>query len=301
MSYLDLIQYGKDAVDDYVAIAEKQLAKMYLEAYRTADQELAAFMGRFGDLPEAQKYNRLAGLKNSIAKEYYRLTGKAIDTATKTGEASYLGAYESSWFGMEKSTGLGLNFGVPPVDAIRASVYSEVSGASFKVRFGKLYQTTTDKVAEAITRGLDTGQGYAKTAREVKDLWTGSYYNAVRVIRTESTRNFQEGNLLVYQRAEDAGIEGAMTWLSAFDGRVRPDHARMNGKSAGKDGYFNTPWGKSTGPGDGPADQVIACRCATYYKLKGFEEDYSPDWSYKEWKQEYGEWVKESPRVRTVS
>jgi SPP1 gp7 family putative phage head morphogenesis protein len=238
---------------------------------------------------------RLENLKAEIAKEYRSLTGKSVTMCGDTSQQSYIGAFEQSWFNMEKSIGSSLTFGIPPVDAIRASVYSEYSGASFPYRFGKLYTSTTDKISEAITRGLATGHGYRKTASEIKQYFDGSYNNALRVIRTESTRNFTEGNNYAYQQAKDQGIEGVETWLATFDGRTRDSHARLNGQEA-KDGYFKIDGDKAIGPGlFSSPENSINCRCSTYFKLSGF--DYSPDWKYKTWKNEFGEWKKQSPVI----
>lgn len=298
-NYLDLLQYGQRATEDYAAIIEKQLAKAWLEAYKQVDADLAIFMARFGDFEEAQKYNRLVGLKSSIAEQFKSLTGKAIDGTADISANSYTTAFQSTWYSLEQTTRLGLDFGVIPVDAIRASVYSQISGADFATRFGKLYTSTVDKVAESITRAMATGQGYAKTAREIKSLWEGSFFNAIRVIRTESTRNFTEGSILAYEKAEQQGIKGTKTWLATRDLRTRPDHARLNGKEADKNGYFHIPPDKGFGPGMfSQPENSINCRCSTYYKLKGFEKDYTPDWTYSQWEREFGDWQKLPPRQR---
>jgi SPP1 gp7 family putative phage head morphogenesis protein len=299
MSYLQLLEYGKDNVDDYVLIAEKQLAKAYLEAYKQVVADLEIFMAKFSDLPEAQKYNRLGNLKSEIADAFRSVTGKSIETCGDTSFESFTGAYESTWFSIEKSTELDLSFGGLNKSVIKASVYSQYSGADFKTRFGKLYTSTVDKVAESITRGLATGQGYAKTAREIKDIFDSSFYNALRVIRTESTRNFTEGSLEAYDRAEKKGIEGVKTWIASFDGRTRDSHARLNGQEADKQGFFKIDGEKALGPGLwGVAAQDINCRCTTYYKLKGYEKDYAPDWKYATWKANFSEWKKKAPVIK---
>lgn len=297
--YLDLLKYGQDSVDDFNAVIEKQLAKAWLDAYKQVDTELAAFMGRFGDLEDAQKYNRLAGLKDSIEDEFRNLTGKAIDSCTATSTNAVTTSFESTWFGMEKSIGADLNFGVLPVDAIRASVFSQISGADFAERFGRLYTGTVDKVADAITRAMSIGQSYAKTAAQIKELWQNSFYQALRVIRTESARNYSEGALMAYQNAEEQGVEGAKTWLATRDGRTRDAHAKLNGVEADKKGYFYIGSDKAKAPAMfSQPENSIACRCSTYYKLKGYEQDYAPDWNYKQWKAEFGDWKKLPPKQR---
>jgi SPP1 gp7 family putative phage head morphogenesis protein len=227
----------------------------------------------------------------SIAKEYKKLTGKAITGTTNTSTNAVTTGYDANWFAMEQVEGR-LAFGNINVDAIRASVYSEYSCANFITRYGNLYQSTVDKVAQAITRGIVTGQGYAKTSMAVKDIFGLSYSDTIRIIRTESQRAFTEGALKSYERAKEQGIEGVVTWLSTFDGRTRPDHARLNGKEADKNGLFHIGSLSADGPGHwGDASQDIQCRCTTYYKLDGVEG--LPNWSYKTWEKKYGKWQKE--------
>ena len=53
-------------------------------------------------------------------------------------------------------------------------------------------------------------------------------------------------------------------WHSTRDGRSRPDHLAMNGKSVGWDESFILPDGtRMSGPHDpnAPASQLISCRC----------------------------------------
>jgi SPP1 gp7 family putative phage head morphogenesis protein len=274
------------------------MAKVYLEAYKQVEKDLAEFLGRFGDIDEAQKYNRLAGLKATIAEQLKGLSKESIKLCTESSEFSFSNAFQSTWFNMEQSIGESLEFGILNLDAIRASVFSEYSGAAFPYRFGKLYTSTVDQVAEAITRGLIQGTGYRETAKQIKDIFEGSFNNAMRVIRTESTRNLTEGDLEAYDRAEKSGIEGVKTWLSTFDGRTRDSHARLNGKEADSKGFFNADGNKTQGPGLwGVASEDIQCRCTTYYKLKGYEKDYAPDWQYETWKKRYGFLKEKSPLV----
>jgi hypothetical protein len=43
------------------------------------------------------------------------------------------------------------------------------------------------------------------------------------------------------------------------------------------------------------------CRCTTYYKLKGYEKDYAPDWKYATWKANFSEWKKKAPAIKPAT
>lgn len=290
-NYIELIEYGKKSLDNYISVVEKQLATQYAGAYKYARSQLDALYEKYGDdmkLAEIKKYNRYDILMADLNKEYKKLTGKAINATTKTSTASVTSGYNTNWFAMEQVAG-SLSFGKLPVDAIRASVYSEYSGANFIKRYGILYQSTVDKVAQSITRGIVTGQGYAKTADQVKDVFGLSYYNTLRIIRTESTRAWTEGSLASYERAAELNIDGAITWLASFDNRTREAHAELNGQQADADGLFHIDGASGEGPGlFGEAGLDINCRCSTYFSIKGADE--TKHWSYSEWSTAFEKW-----------
>jgi SPP1 gp7 family putative phage head morphogenesis protein len=299
MAYLELIEYGKDYVQNFELEVIQQLGRVYTKTYKDLERQIRAFTFEFTDekdkIAEAMKYNRLIKLREEIKREYRKLTRSSIELTKECSTFSYVNGFETNWFNIEKSIGNSIAFGLPPVDAIRASVYSVYSGADFPYRYGRLFTSTTDKIAEAVTRGLAAGLPYKTTAENIKKYFEGSFNDAIRVIRTESTRNFSEGNLYAYDQARKNGIEGVETWLSTFDGRTRDNHAKLNGQEA-NNGLFKIDGLESRGPGLwGIASMDIACRCSTYYKLAG--EDYAPDWKYETWKANLEEWKKESPRM----
>ena len=288
--YNDLIEQGTESIENYLDVVEKQLAKAYADAYRSAVSELATFYadGIPEGIKEAQKYNRLTNLIKKLEVQ----VKQSVQSATAiTGESSYksvLDSFENFWYSYEQAYGQ-VAFGILPVDAIRASVFSEVSGATFVKRYGKLYTSTTQAIAESITRGIALGQSYKKTAEELKGYFNNMLYQSDRVVRTESHRCWVDGANSAYDRADEMGIDGNRVWTTTFDGRTRPSHARMNGVETGKDGLFKTPWGKVEGPGYGPADETINCRCTVYFRLADPELNDEPEWTFNEWQNKYGQ------------
>jgi len=285
--YRDLLEQGTDRIEDYLDVVEKQLAKSYSASYKAIKAQLADFTAT--GLEDANKYNRLKNLLTEMSKEVKKSINYAKALTEDTSANSVLDAFETFWYSYE-NTYEQVAFGILPVDAIRNSVYSQVSGADFATRYGKLYTGTIDKIAETITRGIATGQSYTKTASEMKDLFNNLLWQSDRVVRTESHRCWQDGSTQAYERAKEKGIDGERVWLSTRDGRTRPDHARMNGVAVNKkDGLFHTPWGKVISPGYGPASETINCRCDSYYRIEGTEKNETPNWTWEQWREEFGQ------------
>jgi len=248
-----LLTYGMDAVDADNSIVEKQLAKMYKDSYKIVDQQIKDLYARLGDkmtLPEAQKYKRLEGVQKSIADEYRKLTGKALSLAEDTSAQNFTEAWYRSNWAMDQAIGTALSWGVLPVEAIRKSVYSEYSGLNIIQTFRKNSAADLVRIQSALTRGLATGAGYVKTARGISDAFEKGLWQALRVVRTETGRNFTEGQLKSYQDALDMGINVVKVWSSAHDERTRDAHGYLDGSQADKNGMFRSSNG-GFGPGPG--------------------------------------------------
>ena len=269
--YLALTEKG---VNRDNAMVERRLAKMYRDTYKQVNQEIADLYARLGDkmtLPEAQKYKRLEAIQASLKAQYAKLTGKALNIAIDTSAQNYTEAFERYAWAMDQAVGINLAWSVIPVDAIRASVFSEYSGLNIVKTFKKNMLIELAKLQAALTRGIASGRGYAKTAAELKNLFNNGYNDAIRVVRTEAGRNYTEGELLAYDNARDMGINVRNMWNATRDGRTRNDHGRLDGTFPDENGDFKTPTGgKGPGPGlmQNAADD-INCRCRLTGEIDG--------------------------------
>lgn len=267
------------ATDADNAVVEKQIAKMYKDAYKSVDAEIAklfATLGADSSLLEAQKYNRLRNLKDSIASEYQKMMGKVIALAVDTSAQNFTEAFYGYNWAMDQSVGATLKFGVLPIEAIRASVFSEYSGLSIIKTFLKNKTQELTTIQAALTRGIATGAGYAKTAREIKDKFVRGYNSSLRIVRTESTRNYTEGHNTAYDKAREIGIDVVNVWRATLDGRTRDAHGMLDGVEADKDGNFRSAnGGFGKGPGlMGNASDDINERCRLVGQIKGVPPEY---------------------------
>jgi SPP1 gp7 family putative phage head morphogenesis protein len=260
---------GRKAGYKDLNVVEDRIAELYLESYKAVSVDLKDFMAKGFTEEEVRKYGRLAQLQKGIADEYRKLTGQVIPIAETSSADSYLEAFKHFEYALDTAEGLSVGWGMPAVDAIRASVYSEQSGFDLIKTFRKNADIRVSQLQGAITRGIIQGQGYVKTAREVKDLFGKGLSDAVRVVRTEEGRNWTEGQLASHARAVDMGIKIDKVWVAAMDRRTRPDHGRLDGQKADKDGWFYAGGGRAQGPGlFGIAKQDINCRCATISQVQ---------------------------------
>lgn len=307
-----LLRSRQKAVDADNAVVERRLAEMYREAFADASRQLAELYARLGDkmtLPEAQKYNRLPSLLKEIAKEYQKLTGKSILLAIDTSAQNYSEAFYGYHWAMNQALGIELSWGVMPIEAIRASVFSEYSGLTLIKTFRKNAQQELSAIQSAITRGISTGQGYAKTAESMKGAFNRGFADAQRVIRTEAGRNYTEGHLLAHDQALELGIDVVKVWDATLDGRTRDAHGALDGQEEDAKGNFRSSAG-GYGPGPGMMNNAaddINERCRITDVIRGMSpelrrirgEGVVPYQTFAQWAEPQG-WTRARgwPKVR---
>jgi hypothetical protein len=144
------------------------------------------------------------------------------------------------------------------------------------------------QIRRAINSGLITGDSYASVREKVADIMGISAYKQgdkgakaaiERIVRTEGNRALNAGNYANAREAASQGISIERTWDASLDSRTRPEHARMDGKSAGIDEPFVFPQGWTamfpgtvrTGSYRNDARMNINCRCTVAESANGFK------------------------------
>lgn len=300
-------------VDKINLAIEKRIAQMYRESYQSIRgmiQELFADLGGEVTLAEAHKRARLDNLLTNIAKEYKKLTGKTLDIAIDSSARNFTESFYRYSFSADKAIGLQLQWGVLPVEAIRASVFSEYSGLTIIKTWDKNYVVNLANIQGTLTRGIATGTGYLKTAESIKQAFERGLSDALRVVRTESHRAFSEGHMKAHDKAIELGIDVVKVWRATLDGRTREQHGTMDGQEADKQGNFTAPDGsKGPAPGlMGSAEQDINCRCVAIDELRDYrpttrriDKELGPNVTFREWAEPQG-WTlaKGWPKASTI-
>lgn len=273
----DALKAGHKAILTGSKRAEKLLAARYVDAYNVARERALDLWATLGDpptLPEARKYNRLLTLMDDIKAEYAKVTGYTGRVIAKNSEFAFTEAAYRAQYAIDKATGILISFPKLPAGAIRASVYYADNGAVFSKRLLADKVKLLLKVEQAITQSLVLGESSAKTARKIKDQFENGYKDAIRVVRTETTRCATEGTLQTFRDASDAGVEMRTVWVAALDDRTRDSHADLDGQYADKDGLFYSGGLSAEGPGLwGDPAMDINCRCALAAEIEGLEPE----------------------------
>ncbi len=249
------------------------------------------------------KYDRLTKLLDSVTKQYSsysRKVGKFVGQAGAISMSNnfYRLQYTHKWLVP------GIDFALLPNELLEMSVYGSTEAwKKYRVAAKKIYgngqlympQAGTlsellnknrvkelSSIQQAITQGLLRGQGYNKTAQNIKDIigqfmkkdgqvhTTGAMANAQRIIRTESTRIMNQASIANTEYARSEGVDIERFWNATLDNRTRPVHGALDNKSENKQGYFESSAGNVRAPGQfSSVGQNVNCRCTTAESVNG--------------------------------
>lgn len=168
-------------------------------------------------------------------------------------------------------------------DPSRAATDWAATHAATKVT--GITRTTREIIRDIITAGLlEDENGFARTTDQIANDLADTYDSwmftpgstdlpmtiesrAYMIARTEMgtalNTGHQEG---AAQAAEDYGLELLKGWSTSMDGRERPSHAAVNGELVAMHDTFSNGL-QHPGDPNGPAEEVINCRCAVYHTV----------------------------------
>lgn len=281
---------------------ESATEREILANYRVVLEDIRKELGRVFEkyaggggaltLADMTRYNRLTVLERQLVEimgPALSKTGKLVGRLT---EAEYEESFFRHAWAIEQHAGVALKWGLLPEAAIKAAATNPLAALA---QTG-LKQEALTGIRRVLLQGLTTGASYPQMARDMKAFVERNASGYLRIAQTEAHRAMVQGQLDNYAKAEDLGIALKRVWVATLDDRTRPSHADMDGKEAGEDGLFDTPWGAVDGPGEGPAEEVCNCRCRVIAEIADMEsklqrvrdEGVQPVQTYSEWASERG-------------
>jgi len=100
----------------------------------------------------------------------------------------------------------------------RAVQYMKNHGAEMVTKINK---TTRDDIKRIVTKAVDEGWSYGRTAKAITDTYSEfAESRAVMIARTETGNAYVAGELVAARQMTDAGIETEKHWRSVGDDRV---------------------------------------------------------------------------------
>ena len=221
-----------------------------------------------------------ASLKQAMSDNYYR---QQFTTSWAAVPAKYTVLPESlielSVLGTEDSfkavsDAVAKQFGVMPL-------YQPKAGSLSALLAGDRVDEVR-KIKKAITSGLINGQGYAKTVSSIKNICgvvkngkiTGGKANAMRILRTESTRILNSAAFANGKQLEAQGVDVYKQWVATLDDSTRDRHQALDGQKRAMDKTFDQGGDSAMYPGEfNSVEMNVNCRCTHNEIVPGLEPD----------------------------
>jgi SPP1 gp7 family putative phage head morphogenesis protein len=140
-----------------------------------------------------------------------------------------------------------------------------ISQEMIRRRITDVVETTRKQIVRAVSKGYSDGLGQRGVADYVLDVVpTLAQYRANMIARTETHGAANYGS---DEAAKQTGLPLSREWIAAQDERTRPTHAAASGDVVKMDEKFRVGESFLMFPGDpeGPAEEVINCRCTVAY------------------------------------
>lgn len=154
----------------------------------------------------------------------------------------------------------------------RQSVYNSSVSDLSKIALKQNQQAVRTNIQKEITQSIIRGDSYRDMTKGVQKALEINANNALRIARTETARNMNQARDDSFKEASDMGINLKKQWVSTRDDRTRPSHQALNLETVGMDKTFSNGL-RYPGDFNGPASEVINCRCVVRPILVDYEEE----------------------------
>lgn len=162
----------------------------------------------------------------------------------------------------------GLSFDTIDRQAVYNSSVSDLS----KIALKQNQQAVRTNIQKEITQSIIRGDSYRDMTKGVQKALETNANNALRIARTETARNMNQARDDSFKEASNMGINLKKQWISTRDDRTRPSHQALNLETVGMDKTFSNGL-RYPGDFNGPASEVINCRCVVRPILVDYEEE----------------------------
>ena len=241
--YTELYQ---QRLDKAISGSTKDLYPMWQKLASDIEAKVKALYTKAGAIQDPTKlktYNNkireLQALYASINNDIKSATDKQQPYFTETLKNQYEDSYYFNAFGLEQAGQVSVN--VPlltPARVLGVLVNPWLSdGANYAKRLSTNMAVFAKNIHDSIEKAVMTGQGWNTTAHDIKAKTNESYFNAVRLARTEMTRAAAQGANNLYM--ENADVLDGKRWNATKDSRTAPKDAANDRQTFDLD--YDTP------------------------------------------------------------
>lgn len=224
-----MMKYAVDHKLDYATVTQ-MLTPIDLAEYNQKIEELYAMYRDTGSeyikieierLKARSKITRLRALQDAINVELTKVTHEYQMTL----EDTLIGLFTEQY--KEVSELLGIMAPVINREAIKTIIEYPYAGKMFSDRIWDNKDALVKHIKQNLTAGIIRGDSIQKMSRQLKKDLNVLYYQAERLVRTETNYAMNQGHLKGYA---DSGVVEKYEFLAAIDSRTSKLCKNQNGK-----------------------------------------------------------------------
>lgn len=224
-----MMKYAVDHKLDYATVTQ-MLTPIDLAEYNQRIEELYAMYRDTGSeyikieidrLNARAKITRLQALQDAINVELTKVTHEYQMTL----EDTLIGLFTEQY--KEVSDLLGIMAPVINREAIKTIIEYPYAGKMFSDRIWDNKDALVKHIKQTLTAGIIRGDSIQKMSRQMKKDLNVLYYQAERLVRTETNYAMNQGHLKGYA---DSGVVEKYEFLAAIDSRTSKLCKNQNGK-----------------------------------------------------------------------
>lgn len=309
---------GHKETDEALGKLERQIKKVYVQAYEETEAKLQDYLSRFATKDKIKQeqlrtgkitqdeYNywrkgqvmigkRWQEMVNSLAADYTNANRLAMSMVGDSLPGVYALNHDYGTFQVEKGSMVDTSYTIYDRSTVERLIRDNPNLLPrAKVNVPKDLRWNKQHVNNAVLQGILQGESNDKIASRLQTVTSMNHAAAIRNARTMTTGAENAGRTDSYKRAAEMGIELEQEWLATLDGRTRDSHRALDGERIplAKDKWHPAKFSNGCRyPGDpeGPAWEVYNCRCTLVVAIKGIDQSDAPrnsklgSMSYEEW------------------
>lgn len=173
------------------------------------------------------RIDRMEWLKSRAYMHLMKVAGVAAALVKPHLENTYRAARYGTIDDIAKGLNVGIDFSLIPKRTIERVIKSPFHGKNYSQRVWDNTAETAAKAQKIIVEGLIKGSSYPHMAQELARVTNNTYYNAYRLVQTETTHFTEMGRFDTYK---DIGIE-KYTYYATLGSKTCDVCAALDGKT----------------------------------------------------------------------
>ena len=208
---------------------------------------------------QEQLQKQLDGILKQMQREQYLTVSEYL-------EGCYTDGFVGTIFDLS-GQGVPLMMPIDQQSMVHAVQLDSKISHGLYTRLGEDVDLLKKKITAQVSRSIATGESFAQVARQLANVSSIGYNNAIRIARTEGHRIQTTATMDALYGAKERGADVVKQWDAALDARTRESHVKVDGEWKELEEKFSNGL-RYPGDPHGAAAEVINCRCALLQRAR---------------------------------